>query len=198
MANGTVAVTNGSDVLLGTGTTFTTDVIIGDLLTFKIQEVVYTVTVISIVSNTEIKMIRNFDGPTMAGLPWRPFPAQMIMEISAQLNIDVQYLMRGFILDKQNWQQLLTVDADVTVRLPDGSSYTGIARPMIPLPSAGGLPAGNVQSGNYRAWYRSAMRMSGSSITAGAGAYVNSSNTIDAPSGICPIRLPVLDANSYF
>ncbi|EOI7383658.1 tail fiber domain-containing protein, partial [Yersinia enterocolitica] len=74
MANGTVAVTNGSDVLLGTGTTFTTDVIIGDLLTFKIQEVVYTVTVISIVSNTEIKMIRNFDGPTMAGLPWRPFP----------------------------------------------------------------------------------------------------------------------------
>ncbi|MGP2409806.1 DUF6453 family protein [Yersinia sp. 2553 StPb PI] len=75
---------------------------------------------------------------------------------------------------------------------------TGVARPMIPLPSAGGLPAGNVQSGNYRAWYRSAMRMSGASITAGAGAYVNSSNTVDAPSGICPIRMPVLDTNTYF
>lgn len=75
---------------------------------------------------------------------------------------------------------------------------TGVLRPLIPLPSAGGLPAGNITSGNYRAWYRSAMRMSGSNITAGQGEYANSSNTLDSPSGICPIKMPVLDANTYF
>lgn len=75
---------------------------------------------------------------------------------------------------------------------------TGILRPMIPLPSAGGLPAGNINSGNYRGWYRSAMRMSGSNITAGQGAYVNDSNTLDSPTGICPIKLPVLNTDTYF
>ncbi len=75
---------------------------------------------------------------------------------------------------------------------------TGITSPMIPLPSAGGLPAGNINNGNYRGWYKSAMRMSGSSITAGQGAYVNSSNTLDYPYGISPISIPVLNADIYF
>lgn len=101
------------------------------------------------------------------------------------------------------WYRTGTISSNGNIITGTGTLWNnpifGIASgQMIFVPGAGGLPAGNVQSGKYRAWYRSAMRMSGSSITAGAGAYVNSSNTVDAPSGICPIRLPVLDANSYF
>ncbi|WP_145586674.1 DUF6453 family protein [Yersinia kristensenii] len=81
---------------------------------------------------------------------------------------------------------------------PNSWINTGIQKPMIPLPSLGGFPSGPIMSGNYRGWYRSAMRMSGSNITAGAGAYENSSNTLDYPSGISPLALPVLNADTYF
>ncbi|MGM7767047.1 DUF6453 family protein, partial [Yersinia enterocolitica] len=81
---------------------------------------------------------------------------------------------------------------------PNAWVNTGIARPMIPLPSLGGLPAGNEQSGGYRGWYRTAMRMSGSSITAGQGAYVNSVPINDNRYGNSPLALPILNTDTYF
>ncbi|MGK4442715.1 DUF6453 family protein [Yersinia enterocolitica] len=75
---------------------------------------------------------------------------------------------------------------------------TGITRPMIPLPSLGGLPAGLEQSGGFIGWYLTAMRMSGSSITAGQGAYLNSVPMSDNRYGNSPLALPVLNTDTYF
>lgn len=125
MSQGTIQVSYNSDQIIGTGTLFLTDIVVGDMFTYKTGNVVYTATVKSVQSDTSLTTITKHLGPSASSLAYSVLPSEMVMEISAQLAQSTEYIMRGFILDKSNWQLILTSDNDVTVTLPDYSTFTG-------------------------------------------------------------------------
>ncbi|HGX3211692.1 TPA: phage tail protein, partial [Serratia marcescens] len=47
--------------------------------------------------------------------------------ITAQLAAETAKALRGLNLDKNNWQQVFSGTGNITVTLPDGSTYTGPA-----------------------------------------------------------------------
>lgn len=62
---GTVSVTNGSNVVTGSGTAFLTNVIVGNSFNISGENVVYTVA--SVDSDTQIKLSVNYEGTTSSG-----------------------------------------------------------------------------------------------------------------------------------
>jgi hypothetical protein len=127
MPAGTIALTNNSTTVTGTGTSFTTELKVNDFVVAIVGGVAYTLGVAAIASNTSLTLIQKYDGPTTSGLTWNPVPFGTMTAITAQLAAQVTYAIRGLNLDKNNWQQIFTGTGNVTVNLPDGSSYTGPA-----------------------------------------------------------------------
>jgi hypothetical protein len=127
MPAGTIALTNNSTTVTGTGTSFTTELKVNDFVVAVVGGVAYTLGVATIASNTSLTLIQKYDGPTTSGLSWNPVPYGTMAAITAQLAAQVTYAIRGLNLDKNNWQQIFTGTGNVTVNLPDGSSYTGPA-----------------------------------------------------------------------
>ncbi|WP_148077164.1 tail fiber domain-containing protein, partial [Kluyvera ascorbata] len=85
----------------------------------------YTLPVKSIESNTALTLARNYNGPAVTAGAWTAMPRDTLNRISAQIAADTAYAIRQRVLEIDNWYQLLEVNGDVTIKMADGSSYTG-------------------------------------------------------------------------
>jgi len=127
MPAGTIALTNNSTAVTGTGTSFTAELKANDFVVAVVGGVAYTLGIKSVDSNTALTLAQSYTGPAASGLAWTPVPFGTMTAITAQLAAQVTYAVRGFNLDKANWQQIFTGSGNVTVNLPDGTSWTGPA-----------------------------------------------------------------------
>ncbi|MGQ7808121.1 tail fiber domain-containing protein [Hafnia alvei] len=127
MSAGTITLTNNSAAVSGTGTAFTTDLKAGDFIVSVVGGVTYTLPVKTVNSATGVTLLKNYDGPTQTGAAWSAVPRDAMNAITAQLAAETAQALRGLNYDKQNWQQVFSATGNVTVKLPDGSSFTGPA-----------------------------------------------------------------------
>lgn len=127
MSAGTIALTNNSANVTGTGTAFTTDLKSGDFIVVIVGGVTYTLGVKAITSATALTLVTAYGGPTATGNAWTAVPNATLVGITAQVAADVAKAIRGLNLDKANWQQVFSGTGTITVLLPDGSTYTGPA-----------------------------------------------------------------------
>lgn len=127
MPAGTIAVTNGSSTVTGNGTSFTTELKAGDFIGVIAGGTPYTLIVASIASNTQLTIGAAYTGPTAGGLAWYGVPASLMYAVTQQAMNDMGRILRGMVLDKANWQQIFSGTGNVTVTLPDGSTFTGPA-----------------------------------------------------------------------
>jgi hypothetical protein len=127
MPAGTIALTNNSAAVTGTGTSFTSELKANDFVVVVVGGVTYTLGVKSVESATALTLITAYGGANTSGLSWTPVPNATLVGITAQVAADVAKAIRGLNLDKANWQQVFTGTGNVTVNLPDGTSFTGPA-----------------------------------------------------------------------
>lgn len=127
MPAGNIALTNGSATVTGTGTSFTTELKTGDFLGVVVGGVPYTLIVSAIASDTSLTIATAFTGPTTGGLAWNAVPATLQTAITQQAMNDMSRVLRGMIQEKANWQQVYSGTGTITVKLPDGSTYSGPA-----------------------------------------------------------------------
>lgn len=127
MSAGTLTLTNNSAAVAGSGTAFTTEVAAGDFIVVTVGGVPYTLPVKSVESGTALTLVSNFTGPTQAGAAWSAVPRVALNMVTAALVAQSAEALRGLNYDKQNWQQVFSGTGNITVILPDGSSYTGPA-----------------------------------------------------------------------
>lgn len=127
MPAGTLTLTNNSAVVKGAGTAFNTELKAGDMIVSVVGGVTYTLPVKTVDSATQATLIKAYDGPTQAEAAWYAVPRDAMNLITAQLAAETAKALRGLNLDKDNWQQLFSGTGDITVKLPDGSAFTGPA-----------------------------------------------------------------------
>ncbi|WP_158783268.1 tail fiber domain-containing protein [Pantoea sp. BAV 3049] len=127
MSAGTLSVTNQSATVTGAGTTFTTELKTGDFIGVIVGGVPYTLVVLNIDSDTSLTIGTAYTGPTSSELAWYAVPATLQVAITQKVLNDVATMTRGMILDKENWQQVFSGTGTITVKLPDGSTYSGPA-----------------------------------------------------------------------
>ena len=125
MSSGTITVTNKSDKVVGVGTAFTTDLKAGDVMVMPVGAGSFTLIVKSIESATGLTLMEPFRGPTLSGQSWDAVPYEAMLRINAQLSTQTGVAIYGLNLDKQNWQAVFSDSGDITVILPDGSSFSG-------------------------------------------------------------------------
>lgn len=127
MAAGTITLTKGSTAVTGSGTVFTSDLKVGDFISANVGGTAYTFGVNAIASDTALTLTVAYDGPTTSSVSYTPVPAATLRLITSSMAAQTSYAIRGFNYDKTNWQQVFTGTGNVTVRLPDDSTYTGPA-----------------------------------------------------------------------
>ena len=127
MSAGTITLTNGSAVVGGTGTSFTTELAAGDFIVSTVGGVPYTLPVKTVDSNTQLTLVSNFTGPTQTGAAWSAVPRVALNMVTAALVAQSAEALRGLNYDKQNWQSIFSGTGNVTVTLPDGTTWTGPA-----------------------------------------------------------------------
>ena len=127
MSAGTLTLTNNSAAVAGSGTAFTTEVATGDFIVVTVGGVPYTLPVKSVESGTALTLVSNFTGPTQSGAAWSVVPRVALNMVTAAMVVQNTEALRGLNYDKQNWQLIFSSSGDVTVKLPDGSSFTGPA-----------------------------------------------------------------------
>ncbi len=125
MSAGTITLTNGSAIVGGSGTTFTTELAAGDFIVSTVGGVPYTLPVKSVASNTQLTLVSNFTGPTQSGAAWSAVPRVALNMVTAALVAQSAEALRGLNYDKQNWQQVFSASGNLTVKLPDGTTFTG-------------------------------------------------------------------------
>ena len=125
MSAGTITLTNGSAVVGGSGTTFTTELAAGDFIVSTVGGVPYTLPVKSVESNTQLTLVSNYNGPTQSGAAWSAIPRVALNMVTAALVAQSAEALRGLNYDKQNWQQVFSAAGNITVKLPDGTTFTG-------------------------------------------------------------------------
>ena len=125
MSIGTIKVTNKSDKVVGVGTAFTTDLKAGDVMVIPVGTGSFTLVVKSIESSTGLTLMEPFRGPTLSGQPWSAVPYETMLRINAQLSTQTGVAIYGLNLDKQNWQAVFSESGDITITLPDLTTFTG-------------------------------------------------------------------------
>lgn len=125
MSAGTLTLTNNSDLVSGVGTSFSTELAAGDFVVATVGGVTYTLPVKSVEGDTEITLIRKYPGPTQQGSAWNAVPRATQNQVTSELVVQSTEALRGLNYDKQNWQSVFSVDGNITVFLPDGSSFSG-------------------------------------------------------------------------
>ena len=125
MSAGTITLTNGSAIVGGSGTSFATELAAGDFIVSTVGGVPYTLPVKSVESNAQLTLVSNFTGPTQSGAAWSAVPRVALNMVTAALVAQSAEALRGLNYDKQNWQQIFSSPGNATVKLPDGSSFTG-------------------------------------------------------------------------
>lgn len=125
MSAGTITLTNGSAVVGGSGTSFATELAAGDFIVSAVGGVPYTLPVKTVDSNTQVTLVSNFTGPTQSGAAWSAVPRVALNMVTAALVAQSAEALRGLNYDKQNWQQVYSAAGNITVKLPDGTTFTG-------------------------------------------------------------------------
>lgn len=125
MSAGTLTLTNNYSGVTGRGTAFTTDLSAGDFIVISVGGVPYTLAVRAVNSNTSVSLVSNYTGPTLSGAAWNAVPRVALNRVTASLVAQCTEALRGLNYDKQNWQAVFSDSGDITVILPDGSSFTG-------------------------------------------------------------------------
>ncbi|HDC4767580.1 TPA: tail fiber domain-containing protein [Enterobacter asburiae] len=137
MSAGTITLTNGSAVVGGSGTSFSTELAAGDFIVSTVGGVPYTLPVKSVESNAQLTLVSNFTGPTQSGAAWSAVPRVALNMVTAALVAQSAEALRGLNYDKQNWQSIFSGTGNVTVTLPDGTTWTGPAWNSITTSLAG-------------------------------------------------------------
>lgn len=127
MSAGTLTLTNNSAAVTGSGTAFTTELSAGDFIVVTVGGIPYTLAIKNLNSNTSLTLVSNYTGPTQAGAAWYAVPRVAMNLVTAALVAQSAEALRGLNYDKQNWQRIFSGTGNVTVTLPDGSSFTGPA-----------------------------------------------------------------------
>ncbi|EKY3999493.1 tail fiber domain-containing protein [Enterobacter roggenkampii] len=127
MSAGTITLTNGSAIVGGTGTSFATELAAGDFIVSTVGGVPYTLPVKTVDSNTQLTLVSNYTGPTQSGAAWSAVPRVALNMVTAALVAQSAEALRGLNYDKQNWQRIFSGTGNVTVTLPDGTTWTGPA-----------------------------------------------------------------------
>ncbi|MCR5945074.1 phage tail protein [Salmonella enterica subsp. houtenae] len=127
MSAGTLTLTNSADAVTGSGTAFTTELAAGDFIVVTVGGIPYTLPIKSVESGTALTLVSNYPGPTQSGAAWSAVPRVALNMVTAALVAQSTEALRGLNYDKQNWQLIFSSSGDVTVKLPDGSSFTGPA-----------------------------------------------------------------------
>ncbi|MFV9297772.1 hypothetical protein [Citrobacter amalonaticus] len=125
MSAGTLTLTSNSDLVSGAGTSFSTELTAGDFVVVIVGGVTYTLPVKSVEGDTEITLISKYPGPTQQGSAWNAVPRATQNQVTAALVVQSTEALRGLNYDKQNWQAVFSADGNITVFLPDGSSFSG-------------------------------------------------------------------------
>ncbi|WP_052284130.1 tail fiber domain-containing protein [Kluyvera genomosp. 1] len=125
MSAGTISIQNNTAAVAGDGTAFTTALSAGDFIVITAGGVTYTLPVKSIESDTALTLARSYNGPAVTAGAWTAMPRDTLNRISGQMAADTSYAIRQRVLEIDNWYQLLEVNGDVTIKMADGSSYTG-------------------------------------------------------------------------
>ncbi|TXU37172.1 tail fiber domain-containing protein, partial [Enterobacter roggenkampii] len=95
MSVGTITLTNGSAVVGGSGTSFTTELAAGDFIVSTVGGVDYTLPVKSVESNAQLTLVSNFTGPTQAGAAWSAVPRVALNMVTAALVAQSAEALRG-------------------------------------------------------------------------------------------------------
>ncbi|WP_186390562.1 phage tail fiber protein [Citrobacter freundii] len=127
MSAGTLTLTNNSAAVAGNGTAFTTEVAAGDFIVVTVGGVPYTLPIKSVESGIALTLVSNFTGPTQSGAAWYAVPRLALNLVTAAMVVQNTQALLGLNYDKQNWQQIFSGAGDITIKLPDGSSYSGPA-----------------------------------------------------------------------
>ncbi|WP_313382792.1 phage tail protein [Pantoea sp.] len=125
MPAGTIALTNNSATVTGSGTSFTSELKANDFIVAVVGGVTYTLGIQSVNSATGVTLKTAYNGPTASGVAWAAVPNAALVGITAQVAADVAKAIRGLNLDKANWQQVYSAAGNITVTLPDGTQYSG-------------------------------------------------------------------------
>ncbi|MDU7134970.1 MAG: tail fiber domain-containing protein, partial [Enterobacteriaceae bacterium] len=125
MSAGMLTLTNNSAVVTGSGTAFTTELTAGDFLVVTAGGITYTLPVQSVDSDTQLTLPSKYKGPAQSGLAWSVVPRATQNQITAALVAQTTEALRGQNYDKQNWQAVFSNSGDITVVLPDGSTFSG-------------------------------------------------------------------------
>lgn len=131
MSAGTLTLTNNSALVSGAGTSFTTDLAAGDFIVVTVGGVPYTLPVKSVESGTALTLVSNYTGPTQSGAAWSAVPRVALNMVTAALVAQSAEALRGLNYDKQNWQQVFSVNGNITVTLSDGSQFSGPSWPYM-------------------------------------------------------------------
>ncbi len=125
MSAGTITLTNGSAIVGGSGTSFATELAAGDFIVSTVGGVPYTLPVKTVDSGTQLTLVSSFTGPTQSGAAWSAVPRVALNMVTAALVAQSAEALRGLNYDKQNWQQVYSAAGNITVKLPDGTTFTG-------------------------------------------------------------------------
>lgn len=125
MPAGKITLVNNSADVTGTDTAFDTALSAGDMIVATTGGITYTLPVKSVESDSQLTLVRAYDGPSETELAWSAVPRDTLSAITAQIASDVAYTMRSRVNELNNWYQLLKVDGDVTIRLADGATFSG-------------------------------------------------------------------------
>lgn len=137
MSAGTITLTNGSAMVGGSGTSFATELAAGDFIVSIVGGVPYTLPVKSVESDAQLTLVSNFTGPTQSGAAWSAVPRVALNMVTAALVAQSAEALRGLNYDKQNWQSIFSGNGNITITLPDGSTWTGPAWNSITTSLAG-------------------------------------------------------------
>lgn len=125
MSAGTLTLTNNSAAVSGSETAFTTDLTVGDFIAATVGGITYTLPVKSVESATSLTLVSKYSGPTQSGVAWSSIPRAAQNQITAALVAQTTEALRGLNYDKANWQAVFSASGDITVILPDGSTFFG-------------------------------------------------------------------------
>ncbi|ELY4777427.1 tail fiber domain-containing protein [Cronobacter turicensis] len=125
MAKGTISIASGATAITGAGTTFTAELAAGDYIVFTAGQVVYTLAIKSVDSDTALTLTKSYTGPDADGLAWSAVPRGTMSQITMEVVNQVTEALRGLNHDKENWQQVFSESNNITVTLPDGSEFKG-------------------------------------------------------------------------
>lgn len=137
MSAGTITLTNGSAIVGGSGTSFATELAAGDFIVSTVGGVPYTLSVKSVESNAQLTLVSSFTGPTQSGAAWSAVPRVALNMVTAALVAQSAEALRGLNYDKQNWQSIFSGNGNITITLPDGTTWTGPAWNSITTSLAG-------------------------------------------------------------